>query len=238
MPTPTRFNNGISTNRKHQPLGEFGLPDPTKWHVFWDDFDDYEAAQWVITTTEAGAGDATEVITNEVGGILLVTNDAGAADADFFQWAGTDSATVVETFKFISGKRTFFKVRFKTSDATQSNLVFGLQITDTTPLAVTDGVYFRKDDGDALLDFVVIKNSTATTQTGIATLVADTYTTLAFAYDGKSEIKAYVDDVHKASSVTTNLVDDEELTVSFGIQNGEAVAKTLSLDYIFVAQER
>jgi hypothetical protein len=37
---------------------------------------------------------------------------------------------------------------------------------------------------------------------------------------------------------TTNLCDDEELTISFGIQNGEAVAKTMSIDYIFVSKER
>ena len=32
--------------------------------------------------------------------------------------------------------------------------------------------------------------------------------------------------------------DDEELTVSFGIQNGEAVAKILSLDYLLVSKAR
>ena len=32
--------------------------------------------------------------------------------------------------------------------------------------------------------------------------------------------------------------DDEELTVSFGIQNGAAAAKTMTLDYIIAAVER
>jgi hypothetical protein len=40
------------------------------------------------------------------------------------------------------------------------------------------------------------------------------------------------------TSVTTNLVDDEDLTPTFAIQNGEAVAKTMTVDYIFVAKER
>jgi hypothetical protein len=40
-----------------------------------------------------------------------------------------------------------------------------------------------------------------------------------------------------ATSVLTNLPDDEELTVSFGIQNGAAAAKTLSVDYIRVEAE-
>jgi len=228
---PTNFIGGVSTAEAGNPLFDFGMPDPTKWIVFWDDFHQYLASDWTITTTEAGAGSATEALTNVQGGALLITNDAADNDADFFQ-------TVGESFKFIAGKKTMFKVRFQTSDATESDLVFGLQITDTTPLAVTDGVYFRKDDGDALIDFVVIKNSTATTATGIATLTAATWTTLAFVYDGISAVHYYVNDVRIGQSVTTNLCDDEELAVSFGIQNGEAVAKTLTIDYILAAQER
>ena len=59
-----------------------------------------------------------------------------------------------------------------------------------------------------------------------------------FYYDGKSAIEYYVDDVKLGTSVTTNLPDDEELAVSFGIQNGAAAAKTMTVDYIFVSQER
>jgi hypothetical protein len=206
--------------------------DPTDYHVWFDDFDKLTAADWTITTTEAGAGDASEAISNADGGVLLITNDAADNDADFFQWTK-------ETFKFVSGKRLYFAIRFKTSDATQSDIVAGLQITDTTPLAVTDGIYFRKDDGDANLDFVVVKDSTATTQTAFSTLANDTWVKLAFYYDGSgSDIDVLVNDEVVASSVLTNVPDDEELTISFGIQNGEAVAKTMSVDYIMVARER
>jgi hypothetical protein len=235
---PTRYPSGVTTVDATNPLGQFGLPDPTRFHVWFDDFDNFEADQWIITTTEAGAGDATEAISNADGGVLLITNDAADDDADFLQWSGDDASAAVETFKFVSGKKLWFKARLKVSDATQSDFVIGLQITDTTPLAVTDGVYWRKDDGDANLDFVVIKNSTATTATAASTAANDTWMTLAFYYDGASSIRYYKDDVHLGTSVTTNLVDDEELTVSFGIQNGEAVAKTMSVDYIFVAKER
>lgn len=238
MPSPVRYPSGVTTVSASNPLGQFGMPDPTEWHVWFDDFDDYAAAHWIITTTEAGAGDATEAISSADGGVLVITNDAADNDADFVQYAGTDSAAVVETFKFVSGKKLFFKSRFKVSDATQSDFVMGLQITDTTPLAVTDGVYWRKDDGDANLDFVVIKDSTATTATAASTAANDTWMTLAFYYDGVSSIRYYKDDVVLGTSAVTNLPDDEELTISFGIQNGEAVAKVMSIDYIFVAKER
>ena len=230
MGTPTRFPFGVSTE-KSGPLRHFGSPNPFKWHVFFDDFDTYTVGQWTITTTEAGAGSATEALTNVDGGALLITNDDADNDADFFQKVG-------ESFLFAAGKKLIFSARFKVSDATESDVVIGLQITDTSPLAVTDGVYFLKDDGDANIDFHVIKNSTDTAASAIATLVSDTYVTLSFYYDGKSSILYYANDVHLGTSVTTNLPDDEELTVSFGIQNGEAVAKTMTLDYIFVAKER
>lgn len=231
MSTPTRFPGGVTNVAKSAPMGSFGMPDPTSWHVYFNDFDTFTAADWTITTVELGAGSASEALTDADGGVLLITNDAADNDSDFFQKVG-------ESFLFAAGKKLLFKARFKVSDATQSDFVLGLQITDTTPLAVSDGVYFQKDDGDASLDFHVTKNSTSTDATAIATVSDDTYLTVAFAYDGKDEIKYFVDDVHLGTAATTNLPDDEVLTVSFGIQNGEAVAKTMSLDYIAVAKER
>lgn len=231
MGTPTRFTNGIGTAAVTTGTGDYGMPDPTKWITYFNDFHKYVAGDWTITTTEGGSGAATEAVTDVQGGGLLVTNDDADNDADFFNLKG-------ESFKFVAGKKTFFKARFKVSDATQSDFVVGLQITDTTPLAVSDGCYFMKDDGDASLDFHTEKDSSDTTASAISTVSDDTFLIVGFYYDGKSAIKYYVDDVHLGTSVTTNLPDDEELTVSFGIQNGAAAAKTMTVDYIFVSQER
>lgn len=228
---PTHHLGGISNVRPEAPLGAMGQLDPTKFHTFFDDFDRYVAADWTLTTTEAGAGSATEALTDADGGALLITNDAADNDADFFQKVG-------ESFKFVAGKQLWFKARFKVSDPTESDFVMGLQITDTTPLDVTDGVFFQKDDGDASLDFHVEKNNTASDASAIHTMVADTFVEVAFHYNGKDAVVAFVDGDPVATVAVTNLPDDEELTVSFGIQNGEAVAKTMTVDYIFVAKER
>lgn len=234
--TTSRFINGVTNNTKENILGQLKELDPTLNHTYFNDFDTYVAGDWVITTVEAGAGDATEALTNADGGVLLITNDAADDDSDFFNKVG-------ESFKFESGKKLYFKSRFKVSDATQSDFIMGLQITDTTPLAVSDGVYFRKDDGDANLDFVVIKDSSATTASAITTVSDDTYITIGFYYNGVDAVYYYagtdtLNPTLLGKSVTTNLPDDEELTISFGIQNGEAVAKTMSIDYIFVSKER
>ena len=223
----TRFPNGLTTTSKTSPLGEFILPDMTKAHVYWEDFDYYTAADW--TVTEVGV--ATQALTDADGGALLITNAAADDNSSFNQKVG-------ESYLFETGKKLWFDCRFQVSDATQSDVVIGLQITDTTPLDVTDGVFFLKADGAATVDLLVEKNNTATTTASVATLVDATNIRLSYFWDGVDKITVYVDGVAVAASVTTNLPDDENLTISFGIQNGEAVAKTMTVDYVMVAKER
>lgn len=206
--------------------------------TLFTDFFDYAAGDWVITTTEAGASSATEAVSSAAGGVLVVTNDAADNDADFFQWAG-GSGAAKEMFKFTSGKKLQFAARFKVSDATESDLFIGLYITDTDPVGgLTDGIYFRKVDGDATLQLVVEKDSTESTA-DVAELADDTWIAVEFYYDGANDrIEAYADGVRVTSVATTNAPDDEEVALSFGIQNGEAVSKVLSLDYIGASQQR
>lgn len=199
---------------------------------------DYDTNDWTLTTTEAGAGSATEAIGNLAGGILVITNDAADDDADFFQ-------STKEVFKFISGKALEFEARFKVSDATQSEFIMGLAITDTSPLDASDGIFFLKADGEATFDLKVVKNSTASTLAGDATtapaltVVNDTYIKVGFYYDGSdTTIQCFINDVRVGALPLTNAPDDEELAITFGIQNGEAVAKILSLDYIRCIQQR
>lgn len=229
----TNFTKGVTNNTAQNVLGSLKTVDPTIYHAYFDDFDTYTAGQWTVTETQAGA---TQALTNADGGVLLLTNSAADDDLNALQKVG-------ESFLIATGKEAYFKARFKVSDATQSDFVIGLQITDTTPLDVTDGIYFRKDDGDASLDFVVMKDSTATTASAIVTVVDDTYLTVGFYFNGKDEIQYFAgtDSLNPTllgKSAITNLPDDEELTISFGIQNGEAVAKTMSIDYIFAAKAR
>jgi len=222
----TRFPNGLTTAAQNEPMGNFVLPDITKAHIYFNDFDTYTAADWTVTET----GVATQALANGDGGLLLVTNAAADDDASFSQKVG-------ESFLMVAGKKAWFEAKFQVSDATQSDVVFGLQITDTTPLAVTDGIFFLKADASTTVNLLVEKDSTATT-TAVATLADATDIRLSFYYNGVDKILAFADGVAVASSVVTNLPDDEELTVSFGIQNGEAVAKTMTIDYILAAKER
>ena len=223
----TRFPNGLTTVTKNAPMGDFILPDPTTAYTYLEDFNYYLAADW--TVTEVGV--ATQALADGDGGLLLITNAAADDDSSFQQKVG-------ETVLFETGKKAWFDCRFQVSDATQSDVVIGLQITDTSPLDVTDGVFFIKADGAATIDLLVEKDNTATTTSAVATLVDATNIRLSYFYNGVDSIKIFADGVHVATSVTTNLPDDEALTVSFGIQNGEAAAKTMTVDYIFAAKQR
>lgn len=228
MGTPARFPHGVTNVAPVSPLAQYGLPDPASWHTFFDDFDKYNAADWVVTET----GIATQVLADEDGGVQLITNAAADNDASFSQ-------LVPESFTFTAGKKLIFKARFRASEATQSDLIMGLQVRDITPLAVSDGVYFQKDDGDALLDFNVTNTSVTVSRLGVATLVNATYVEAAFYYNGKDEVQVYVDGNLVAAILTSTIaVPVTELTVSFGVQNGDAVARTMSVDYILVAKER
>jgi len=236
---PTHFPNGVSNRTKGHPLFNYPYLDPSKYYTYFDDFFEYHSGIYTITTTEAGSGNASEAITSGAGGQLLITNDDADNDLDFFQLKG-------ESFKWDSSKRMFFSARFKTNDATQSEIVMGLQITDTTPLDVTDGIFFLKVDADTKPDLIIEKDNTSTLSVlEMDAMEDDTFVTLSFEYDpldvatGGAVFRAYQDNVQVGEITgTTNAPDDEDLTISFGIQNGEAAAKTLTIDFILVAVER
>ena len=231
----TNLPNGVTNAQVDTTLGSYIAPDPTKAHVFFDDFDTFVASggPWTVTVVDDGTdgGEVTAVDDADGGVLTLTTNDADD-DANYVQF-------VNETFLFEKGKRLWFKTRFQVDDAEQSDVAIGLYVTDTSPIASapTDGVYFLKPDGDQAISLKVGKDSTYTTVPA-AEMEDDTWITLGFVYDGVDKIDIFVNDQRVASAPTTNLPDDEELTVSFAIQAGEAAAKTMLLDYVFVAKER
>jgi len=234
MSTPSRFPYGVTNVVKDSPFGQMRTPVPMVMHQFFDDFDTYTAAQSTVTAVGAG----TTALTDVDGGAILLTNAAADNDSRFHQKVG-------ESFLPASGKKMFFAIRFAVSDATQSDWVCGLQVTDTTPLDVTDGMYFMKDDGHTNIDFYVSKDATTgrLTSTAVTTAsAAATFMELAFYFDGARYVTLWKDGVQVYTvDLTTTLatyLPDTELTISFGIQNGEAVAKTMTVDYIFAAKER
>ena len=228
----THFTSGVTNVGAGGTLGKLQQPAPPKYHTYFNDFDVYTSGDWTVTTTEAGSGSATEAIIDGDGGLLALTNAAGDDDNDFLQLKK-------ETFKFESTKQLYFKARFKTSDADASDVVMGLQLTDTSPLDVTDGIFFLLTDGSTTLQFIVEKDGTQSTLDLPTVMADDTFTTVGFVYDPKDlKFHVFQNNVLAGTVASTNAPDDEELNVSFGIQNGASAAKVMTIDYVLAGKER
>ena len=228
----THFTSGVTNVSSTGTEGLIKQPSRHKYHEYFNDFDAYLASDWTITTTEAGTGSATEALGDGDGGLLVVTNAAGDNDHDFFQ-------LVKEGFKYEADKQLAFFARVKPSDAEAAAVVAGLQLTATTPLDVTDGIFFLLTDGSTTVQFIVEKNSSQSTLDLSTAAADDTFMTVGFVYNPKDQkFHVYQNNVLAGTVVNTNAPDDEELTVSFGIQNGAAAAKVLTVDYVHALKER
>lgn len=197
-------------------------------HFVYTPFDGADSpAAYTTTLVEGGAGETTVALKDGAdGGVLLITTDAAENDGANIQAKG-------EAFKFTgSNKQIYFGARFKISEATQSDYLLGLCITDTDLLGgMTDGLYFRKVDGSTTMAFVLEKDSTETATNYGTAIAADTWYTLEFLWDG-TNVDWWVNGVEQTRPATTNLCNDEWLTPSIHVLTGAAAAITAEADWI------
>jgi len=229
--TVTRFPNGVTNVGEASPRADLRMPDPTLYHTYFNDFDQFVAADWTVTETQAGA---TQALTSGDGGWLALVNSAANNDLNAIQLNPA-------SFSFTAGKKAFFRARLKVDSASLAAFVVGLQVVDTTPLDVTDGVYFLKAAGAATIDAIVRKNATtgSNSASAIASVADNTFVTLGMYYDGDSKVYYSVNETVLGSlSATSAYLPDTITTVSVAVANGSAVARTLTLDYVFAAFER
>ena len=239
MSSPQRFSKGVTNVTSDKTMGQLVIPDPTSVHVFMDDFNKFVPGDWFITRIHAGTTAGTETISDADGGILVITPATADDDSTYFQHKAYDNvSTASEIFTFEAGKKLYFKARFKVSDVTQSDFFVGLQSADTTPLtSPVDAAWFISDDGDANLDFGIYSSSVSLlADTGVATLANDTYFTVGFWADGVSGLHYFYNDVEVGD--TTVSLPTAEMTISFGVRNGAAAAKVMSVDYICAIKTR
>jgi hypothetical protein len=217
--------------------------DQSVTHQFFDDFTEYVAAAWTVSNTGVTP---TNALTAEDGGVLLNTTTAGATDATFLQKPSA-------SFKFVAGKQAFFKARLKMSDATASDVYAGMIATSATPLAANDGLYFFKATGQTgwILRSSIGGVNTDTALPAALVAANATYLEVGFAFDGSSVFvyfnspigtqtfdpatmnRGHVAVFSAAGALTTALV-----TPSFGVRNGAAAIKTMSVDYVLASFER
>lgn len=246
---PTRFPGGLSTAIKNTLFGNLTIPNPLQPHTYVNDFNDYTAAQWVVTTAGAGA----TALAAGNGGFVTQTTNGGGTDAQF-------NLKTPASFAFVAGTQLWFAWRGKLSTLS-SILQVGLQVAGSS-FAPTDGVYFTKATGVGTVNAVIRAASTSTTIAAITTMAVDTYITLGFYYDGQTTPTLYffssadspslsafgqpfftggnmvtaVGALNPTNSSLANL-PTANLALGFGITEGAAAAEVMTSDYIMAANE-
>ncbi len=235
---PTRLPKGVTNVTPTDPWHNIGYLDETKWIRQHNDFLDYQATQWLLTVTEAGAGSAAVTnVTAGVDGILQILNDDANADAVFMQWSGVDSATTTRTFLFTPGQQLGYKCRFKVDSVALASVICGLSVVDTTPLAVaTDNAVFRMTTATSVMNFVCTVGGVEQVL-AVQTMVSDTYYDFAYYWNGRN-FQVYVDGRKVGTVEPSADFSTAPLCQTMGIQNGSAVARTMSIDYFSVIKQR
>jgi len=232
MATPTRYPNGLSTQKVNQTLGMYGQPDPTDPITDFHDFQQYVAADWTVTNTTTHA---TIGLTAGAGGLISLAGGASSVTNDI--------AAIISNpldFNFASTQQVWFYTGFKVTTAANDQIQLGITAANSA-LTPTAGMYFNKVAGASTIDFIVRKSSTSTTQSAVATLVDGTFIRLGYYYNGKDSVDVFVNDNKVYSqTVLTNLPTSTAMAIALGLKAAATAPTTsdLIVDFVMAAQDR
>lgn len=146
------------------------FPGTKSWFTPWTS--EADEAAYTITVRTSGTGDVADTIS---GGALLIS---GAATTEN---SGASVQRNAANLTIAANQKTRFMTKFRTNEPTQSDIFAGMWETDTDPVGgVSNGVYFRKLDGETRLKIVHVKGGTETVGDTGVDLVADTDYEIAF----------------------------------------------------------
>jgi hypothetical protein len=251
----TRLPNGLNDNAPDSWNADLVGLNPTRYFSVWDDFTYSLDAVTDATFTWGSVDDSgtgTNAFQDAMGGVYNVVT--AASDNDYHAMVGQQ-----KIFKFVAGKKLWFEARVKVNEATVLESTWWVGLTDTTttggmqanaagPLASYDGALIWKTPETAMtLNFETSNAGTQNTLSAFATSVSNTWTRVAFYFDGTattSTITPYVavngsDTFVSGTPQNITLAGLDEMKMVFGIKAGPtAAAETLQIDYIMCVQER
>lgn len=245
MPNPQRYPSGV-TSDKNGPLSDvgFGVFNPLKWQVYFNDFNTYAPDEWVETVvdTDTDAGNA-RTIDATAGGVLNILLDDNAADSTNLR-LGSDAGA--EQFLLPAGKKAVFGAKFSSTDVDKNYLAVALVSgtdVDFQGGLPNDHIAIKVDAADANIDISVSKDGTATTSTAVGTVSdysagTNDLTEVVLYYNGRDAVEVYVDQVKVATLASTNWPDNEEMGLGVEIHNSDAAADAMAVDWLLVAVER
>jgi hypothetical protein len=246
--TAASFPNGVTNARLEGTMATSGIPDPTYAHVDSDDFNTFTATTFTVTTVGAG----TTALTPVDGGAVLLTTTAGATDSIFVQ-------RTVASFALSPTKQTFYKINIALSDVTLDTVICGLIQTTTTPLTVVNGVYLLKASGAATwtLNVTIASVTTSVPFPVTAVMTNGVPMELGFMVSNSGDVAGFFNPLTGTQVILNAIASTTQargriaqiiaptlplqatvLNPTFGIQNGAAAVKTMTVDYFVVSNER
>lgn len=219
----TNFENGLNNRNASSLFGSMAQLDPSRFHTFMEDFDEFIAAQWTLVTTGATAQIAAD------GGVLQLTTGAVATNEE-------SMIKVPDNFDITQPRPTYFRAKIEVDEATECNINVGL--ADSAALVPNNCIQFRKDTSDLDLD-VLLRSGSADIDVAlaVASIANATSFTVEFYWDGQDRI------YYGANGTPLGFLDASTLPVgplapTLSVFAGAAGAVALDLDYLFAATER
>jgi hypothetical protein len=219
----TNFENGLNNRNASSLFGSMAQLDPSRFHTFMEDFDEFVAAQWTLVTTGATAQIAAD------GGVLQLTTGAVATNEE-------SMIKLPDNFDITQPRPTYFRAKIEVDEATECNINVGL--ADSAALVPNNCVQFRKDTSDLDLD-VLLRSGSADIDVAlaVASIANATSFTVEFYWDGQDRI------YYGANGTPLGFLDASTLPVgplapTLSVFAGASGAVALDLDYLFAATER
>jgi len=234
----TRFDNpilygGRGNGRKwFMDLPQSFSPDYV-W--IWDDFTRVAVDSTNDWTVVKDAGASVALGADAENGTLVLTSTA-TTDNDGASVQGN------EIFAVNSGRAMWFETYLQVSDADQMDVCAGWSVNFATNpeamLTAADRICFQIDDGSGSI-LCKTEKSGAETSTDSGVDAADaTNVRLGIRVTDDTRVEFFVDR-NLVATHTTNIPDDENLTVGIMELSGDATGtKSATVDYIFAAQTR
>ena len=207
----------------------------TDYTVLWDDFTGIAIDTTNDWTEISDTGASVAIVADAEGGRVALTS-AATTDNDGASIQGN------EIFAVEAGRTIWFETKFQCNDADQTDLCFGMTVNFATNpeamLTAADRIVFQVNDGDASILCKTEKNGTETSTDSGVDLVDATDIRLGFRVESTGAVYFYINQSLVATH-TTNIPDDENLTVAAASVSGSASGtRATSIDYILAAQSR
>jgi len=193
---------------------------------------------WEFKQSPLTSGAGGSVCTDMVNGVYNLATEGDDED-------NGELTQMCECWQMVNCYPLYGEIRFYLGDVIDTTFWFGYTMDNSWFTLPNDYAVFKKDDGDAILDFVNDVGGTGPTLTeDIATLVACQWYRLGIHWDGAGTIRYFLfqdgnfpQTVLATGSLTTH-IPTAVMTFGFGIQAGAGDVKNLYVDYVKSAQLR